>query len=728
MKKSQVKDKTKMDQKSEVKKRIQKLRKEIWRLRKLYHEKNTPTVTDDIYDSLNKELKSLIEKYPEFNDLNAPENRVGGKPLQKFQKVKHSSPMLSIGNVFSKEEFLVWEKRNLKLLDLEEKKNVNGYPFKYFCELKFDGLAVSLIYENGKFIKGATRGDGKIGEDITENLKMINSVPLFLKNKITSAVPQRIEVRGEVIMKKSVLENINKKNAKEDKPLFANSRNAAAGSLRQLDPSIVKERKLDFFAYEISNIDEKFKKYIETHSSKHKLLNELGFTVDNHFQRVENRDSVFKFIKNVTKIRQKLPFNIDGIVITIDNTALYKSLGVAGKDPRGLIAFKFPAERATTIIKEIKVNVGRTGVLTPLALFEPTQVAGSMVSKATLHNLDQIQRLDIRIGDTVVIEKAGDVIPKVVESLKNLRKGDERKFQMPEKCPVCGEKVNKKVTSEFKKNKTKSSQQDTLIETDFSKTNPKNIFNNQAKGVSVAYYCTNPNCPAKNERYLEHFVSVFEIYEIGPKILKKFKDEGFISDASDIFVLKKEDIEILEGFGEKSAENIIKEIQIKKKVPLWRFIYALGILHVGEETARELANHFKTLENIIKADKEELNDIENIGKAVSENIFNFFREKNNLNFIEKLINNGVIIEKIGKKEKGKLDGLVFVLTGTLLNMKREEAKERILSLGGKVASSLSKNTSYLVAGEEAGSKLHKAKELNIKILNEEEFLKILNHF
>ena len=680
--------------KFEVEKRVQKLRSEIARLRDAYHTKDSPVATDDVYDSLNRELKSLVEKYPEFDDSNAPENRIGGKPLDKFEKVKHEIKMFSIGNVFSEEEFFAWEKRNLKLLNLRSDLSkslrsglVGGID--YFCELKLDGLAVSLIYENGKFVRGVTRGDGEIGEDITSNLKMIESIPLVLK----SPYPEKIEVRGEAFMRKNVLKKLNERNKKEDKPLFANSRNAAAGSLRQLDPKLAKKRHLDFSPYEITQIKgDNWQKQIEKHSQKHKLLSKLSFIVDEHSKKFSSSKDIPNFINEISKIRENLPFGIDGVVINIDDTKIFESLGVTGKDPRGIIAFKYPAEKTTTIVKDIKINVGRTGVLTPLAIFEPTAVAGSTVSKATLHNMDQIGRLDLRIGDTVVIEKAGDVIPKVVEVLTRMRTGKEKKFKMVEKCPVCGGKVEKKGIS----NKS-----------------------------SVAYYCTNPKCPAKNERFLEHFVSAFEIYELGPKILRRFKDEGLITDVADIFTLMKEDISPLERFGKKSAENIIKEIELKKKIPLSKFLCALGILHVGEETARDLAVNFGTLDKLAKAGIEKINEIENIGPAVSESVYDYFRNKNNLLFIKKLLKNDVVIEKVGKIKENKFTGLIFVLTGTLSQMSRELAKEKIISLGGKVSSSVSKNTSYVVAGEESGSKLKNAQKLGIKIINEKEFLDML---
>jgi DNA ligase (NAD+) len=538
-----------------------------------------------------------------------------------------------------------------------------------------------LIYKDGKFYKGATRGDGFVGEDITENLKMIESIPLILNTK--AKVPKYIEVRGEALLGKKTLERLNLINQKEGKILFANTRNAAAGSLRQLDPKLVKERNLDFVAYDlISSLE------IENHSDRHRTLRDLGFHVEKLEAKCNNLQEVIGFIEKFEKVREDFPFGTDGVVISVDAVNLQEILGIVGKAPRYMVAFKYPATRATTIVKNILVNVGRTGVLTPLAIFEPTLVAGSTVSKATLHNMDQIERLGLKIGDTVVIEKAGDVIPKVVEVLKKMRTGKEKIFKMPTACPVCGGKVERKEL--------------------------------------VAHYCTNPKCGAKNERYIEHFVSVFDIYEMGPKILRRFKDEGLITDAADVFVLEKEDIAGLERFGDKSAENIIQEIKNKRIISLDKFLWALGILHVGEETARDIAMYFKELSNIIPSSKEEINNIENIGPAVSESVYNFFHDKNNLNFIKKLEKNGVIIEGFKSKNKiQKLSGKIFVLTGTLSGMSRELAKEKILNLGGKVSSSVSKNTTYVVAGEEAGSKLKNAQDLGVKILNETDFLNML---
>lgn len=692
-------------------KRIRKLRDEIARLRDAYHTQNAPGVTDDVYDSLTRELKMLLQKYPELNDPNAPENRVAGKPLDKFVKVRHRTRMLSLNDAFSEGELYDWEKRIKKLLPASP-----GPALNYFCEIKFDGLAVSLIYENGKFARGATRGDGFIGEDITQNLKTIHSIPILFEKPY----PSYLEIRGEALLSKETLVKLNKKNEKKGKPLFANTRNAAAGSLRQLDPKLAAERKLDFVAYDLNG-----SLAANTHSEKHEMLRRLGFKVEKLEALCDNLSEVIAFIKKFEKIRPGFPFGTDGIVISVDNLKLQEILGVVGKAPRYMVAFKYPAERATTIVKDIKVNVGRTGVLTPLAIFEPTLVAGSEVSKATLHNMDQIERLGLRIGDTVVIEKAGDVIPKVVEVLVRMRTGKEKKFKMPDRCPACGGKVEKKRVGDSPVRGI-SSRLPGVPGGSHATHKSREPANN-----SVAHYCSNPKCPAKDERFLEHFVSVFEIYELGPKILRRFKDEGLITDAADIFTLKKEDISLLPRFGEKSAENIINEIKNKKKIPLSRFLWALGILHVGEETSRDLALHFGTLPKLISSTKSDLVEIDsidsinNIGPAVSESVYGFFRDKNNLNFIKKLEKNGVVVEKAEKKKKGKLSGMSFVLTGTLAGMSREIAKEKILSLGGKVVGSVSKNTSYVVAGVDPGSKLKNAEKLGVKVIKEKEFLNML---
>ncbi len=687
---------------SQIKNRIQKLRQEISRLRFEYHVENNPTVTDDIYESLTRELHKLEKEYPKYTDENSSINRVAGLPLSKFKKIKHEHRMLSLNDAFGIEEVSEWGVRMDKLLNTKH---------TYFCELKLDGLAVSLIYKDGIFVEGSTRGDGFIGEDITENLKMIETIPLRLKNPY----PQEIEVRGEVLMPKRVWHSLNKIQESQGKQLFANTRNAAAGSLRQLDPKIVKERKLDFLAWDLIQLQIADTK-LEKHSEKHKYLRDLGFQVAPYEKKITNLKEVSYFIDQIGEVRDKLPYGTDGVVISIDELSLQEILGVVGKAPKYMIAYKYPAKRATTIVTDITVNVGRTGVLTPLAHFNPTLVAGSTISKATLHNMDQINRLDIHIGDTVVIQKAGDVIPEVVEVLVKMRTGKEKKFKMPEHCPVCGAEVEKRETGTKQKNKIFPLF--TLKGSDMDKN-----FHSSALS-SVAYYCTNKNCSAKNRRGMQHFVNIFEIYTVGPKILDRLKDEGLISDAADLFTLESSDLSGLERFGVKSSEKIIASINDHKKVFLWRFIYALGILHVGEQTAQDIANHFGTLEKIIEAQEVEINKIENIGPIVSGSIHNFFTHKENIAFIKKLLDNGVVIEKVKVVNGGKFTGQTFVLTGTLSSMSRDEAKQKITSFGGKVSSSVSKNTTYVVAGTDPGSKYDDAIKLGVKIVNESEFLKI----
>lgn len=663
----------------DVKSRIENLREEISRLRFLYHVKNDPSVTDDVYESLTRELHMLESRYPNFADINSMVNRVAGEPLPSFKKVEHKIRMLSMNDVFSYQEVIDWDKRMSKM--------INNKEYSFFCEVKLDGLSASLIYVDGVFFEGSTRGDGFVGENITENLKMIATIPMRLK----SPFPKYLEVRGEVVMPKRVWFGINKLQEKEGKPLFANTRNAAAGSLRQLDPNIVKNRHLDFFAWDLAELkDDNFSK-INNHSDKHKILRDLGFNLAPYERKVDNLEKVFSFIKEIELIRPNLPYGTDGIVISIDELDIQDTLGVVGKAPRYMVAFKYPAERATTKVLDITVNVGRTGVLTPVAHFNPTLVAGSTVSKATLHNLDQINRLGIKIGDTVVIQKAGDVIPEVVEVLSNLRTGVEKNFKMPTKCPVCNSDVKQK----------KSTSKD-----------------------SVAFYCLNKNCSAKNSRFIEHFVNVYEIYEIGPKILNRLKEEGLITDSSDLFSLDKSDLSGLDRFGDKSADNIINSINQHKRVPLWRFIYALGIVHVGEETSRDLANHFQSLDKIKRMSEQEISEIENIGPVVAKSIYDYFNDKSNLIFIDKLFKNGVSV--FYEKAKGlKFGNKIFVLTGTLNTLSREEAKKKIIENGGKVSSSVSSNTDYLIVGDNPGSKYNDARKNNVKIITEEEFLQMV---
>lgn len=664
--------------KTEAVKRLQKLKTQINDLRFRYHVQNDPSVTDDVYESLIREVKTIENKFPDLK-ISHEFDRVAGEPLEAFEKVNHKRRMLSLNDVFSDEEFILWSNRIEKLLE--------GVKHSFFAELKFDGIAVSLTYKNGKLIRGATRGDGYVGEDITENVKMIKSIPLTLMGNY----PKDLEVRGEIIMQKKVLDKINKKQTELGLKPFANTRNATAGSMRQLDPKIVKERNLDMFAYDVYSDEIEFK----THSEKHEFLKSLGLPVFEEDMKAENVLDFKPFIEKVHQKRDGLLFNIDGIVICVDEIEHQEKLGIIGKAPRYSVAYKYPAEKATSIVKDITVNVGRTGVLTPLAHFEPTLVAGSTVSKATLHNIDQIKRLDIKIGDTVVIQKAGDVIPEVVEVLKDLRDGKEKSFVMPKLCPECNSEVKKREAQSKKDENT------------------------------VAYYCTNPLCPAKNTRAIEHFVKTLGIYEVGPKIIERLQDEGLITDFADLFRLTQADLRGLERFGEKSADNIIREIQSKKNPPLDKFISALGILHIGAETSRDIAIYFKNFNSFWNADTEKFLNIENIGPAVIESFEQFRNDKNSVKILNKLFELGVKPQEMKIDFGNKFLGKTFVLTGTLPTLSRNDAKSMIEKEGGRVAGSVSKKTDFVLVGEDAGSKLKDAEKLNIRIIDEQEFLQMI---
>jgi DNA ligase (NAD+) len=661
-----------MNDERQVKERIEKLSEQINELRHRYHVLDDPTVTDEVYDSLTQELVELEKKHPQYKLANSPTERIGGLPLEKFDKIEHKTRMLSLNDAFTKEQVLEWEERVGKLLP--------GEQFSYFCELKLDGLALSLCYENGQLKSAGTRGDGFVGENVTQNVKTIQSIPLALKKPLT------VEVRGEAIMTIKVWEELNREQEKESKPLYANTRNAAAGSIRQLDPKITAKRKLQFFAYDLIGLEK-----ISTHKEVHDMIDSLGFRPISHRKECKDLKEVFAFYDEIGRLRKKLPFGIDGIVVSVNETALLRKLGVVGKAPRGMVAFKFPPEKATTVVEGILVNVGRTGKLTPVAQLKPVFVSGTTVSRATLHNEDEIKRLGVLIGDTVVIQRAGDVIPEVVEVLPKLRTGKEKKFSMPDICPVCRTKVARRLSE---------------------------------KTESVDFFCVNPDCPTKNLRYMEHFVSAFNIYTIGPRILERFKDEGLISDVVDLFALKEEDIQSLERFGEKSAQNIVKSIESSKRITLPKFIYALGITHVGEETAFDLAQKFGSIKKLREASSEELELIPNIGGVVARSISEWFKSKRNQQFLDKLLGAGIIIEKQQVKET-LLSGKSVVVTGTLESMAREEAKEAVREAGGDWVSSVSKNTDYVVVGANPGSKAAKAEQLGIKILDEEGFLKLL---
>jgi len=780
--------------KFEIKRRIEKLKKEINYHRYLYHTLDKQEISDAALDSLKRELFLLEQKNPEFITPDSPTQRIGGKPLEKFKKVRHRTLMLSLNDVFDQKELEDWQERIRKLAPREK--------FDYFAELKIDGFAVSLIYRKGIFFCGSTRGDGKIGEDVTQNLKTIESIPLriflqpkFFKTRLENKkagfskkrqihyeikddeIRQRLEkiiqegdleIRGEVYMTKKAFERVNQERRARGESTYANPRNTAAGSIRQLDPKIAASRDLEFLAYDlITDVGQK------NHSQEHEILPALGFRTDQG-KICQNLKEVIDFFKFIQKEREKLDYQIDGIVVSVNNNQLHRKLGVVGKAPRGSVALKFPAKETTTRVEDIKVQVGRTGALTPVAHLKPVEIDGATISRATLHNEDEIKRLDVRIGDTVIIQRAGDVIPDIIKVLPGLRTGDEKKFQMPKHCPMCGSEV-RRIPGE------------------------------------VAVYCSNENCFAKEKRALIHFVGRggFNIEGLGEKIIEQLMNEGLISSAADIFYLKKGDLEPLERFAEKSAENLIEAIEKAKKIPLARFIYALGIRYVGEETANLLAQKVSTffistpfisplvrgrttpstsplvrgrttpsisplvrgrttpsisplvrgrttpsisplvrgrttpsisllvggrisggIENLItffqKISLEELENIQDIGPVVGKSIYQFFHNKKNLKFLKELDRAGVeiIFVSFGIKKEAFF-GKTFVLTGSLKTLTREQAKEKIRNLGGDVSSSVSKNTDYLICGEKPGTKLKNAKELKVKILDEKEFLKMM---
>ncbi len=660
----------------EAKKRMEKLKTQIDDLRFRYHVENDPRVTDDVYESLIREAKTIESLYPDLA-ITHTFDRVAGAPLSAFVKVTHSTRMLSLNDAFSAPELKAWSARMEKLL--------GGMGHHYFAEVKLDGLAVALRYENGVLVRAATRGDGFVGEDVTANAKMVTTIPL----RLTAPYPEVAEVRGEIIMRKAALERINAKQVALEKPVFANTRNAAAGSIRQLDPEVVRDRDLDFFGYDLLVEGET----CTTHSERHAMLRRLGIPVIVEEARADTVEELQPFIDSIAKKRDTLAFNIDGIVIHVDEIELQGTLGIVGKAPRYAVAYKYPAERATTTVTDITVNVGRTGVLTPLAHFVPVLVAGSTVSKATLHNREQIERLDIRVGDTVVIQKAGDVIPEVVQVLPDLRTGAEKKFTMPKTCPVCGESVETRAA--------------------------------QTKGVTVAFYCTNDECPAKHTRGIIHFVHMFDIYEVGPKVIDRLQDEGLISDAADLFALSEADLSGLERFGEKSAQNIISAIAEKKHPPLDRFIASLGIQHVGVETARDIALEFGDLETFWTARPEDFDAIPNIGPAVVASILAFRTKASSKKLVQKLLDRGVTPVSIQKNSTGLFSEKTIVLTGTLPTLSRDQAKALIQKHGGRVASTVSKNTSFVLAGEAAGSKRTDAERLGVEIVDEAAFLKMI---
>ena len=672
-----------------AKERVEKLRKVIDHHRYLYHVEDSPDVTDEVYDSLMEELRELEEKYPKLASLTSPTQRVGGEPLDHFEKVRHETRQWSFDDVFSFEELKKWGEKIKRLIAKDT--GIKNETLEYCCEIKIDGLKIILTYKNGELTQGATRGDGKVGENVTQNLKTIGSVPLVLNKKID------IIAVGEAWLSDRELARLNKEREKKGETPFANTRNAAAGSIRQLDPKVAANRRLDAFIYDVDKIEDALMP--TTQIKELEFLKTLGFKVNKHFQLCKTINDVEIFYQSWVEKRGKQEYDVDGVVVKINSRKIQEALGYTGKSPRWGIAYKFPAEKATTVVEDIKVQVGRTGALTPVAHLRPVRVAGSTVSRATLHNEDEIKRLDVRIGDTVVIQKAGDVIPEVLESIKELRTGKEKEFVMPSKCPICGEAVKKKTIG-------------------------------SGKAKSAAHYCTNKKCYAQEKERITHFVSRkgFNIDGLGEKIVEQLINEGLISDFADIFELTKGDLKPLERFAEKSTENLLESIDKSKSVAFSRFLFALGILHVGEETANLLAKEFGSLQKLRKARVEELESIEGIGSVMARFIFEWFKDKHNKELLGRLLQSIDVesLERTDLPRKISLEGKTFVLTGSMESLSRDDAKEKVRTLGGKVSSSVSSKTDFVVAGSDPGSKYDKAKKLGVKILDEKEFLKMVS--
>lgn len=659
--------------------RARKLRESIKRHNEFYHTLDKPEISDEAFDALVRELEELEVKYPELIRRKSPTVSVGGTVLEKFEKIEHAVRQWSFNDAFSEEDFRVFHERIKKLLGREP---------TYLVELKIDGLKIVLTYEKGKLFTAATRGDGRVGENVTQNVLTIESIPKKLSEDLN------IIVEGEIWMSKKTLEKLNAERKKRGEELFANPRNVAAGSLRQLDSSVTRERRLDSFIYDIARLEKSPATKLQTQEEELEFLKKLGFKVNPHFKKVSNAEEVIRYWRRWQKRAEGEDYLLDGIVIKVNSRKDQEFLGHTGKSPRFGTAFKFPAEQTTTKLLDITLQLGRTGVLTPVAVLEPVSVAGSTVSRATLHNEDEINRKDVRIGDTVVIQKAGDVIPEVVGPLKELRTGKEKKFIFPKKFPLCGG--------------------DGSIE--------------RIPG-QAAYRCVAKNSYEQQRRKLEHLASrrIFDIEGLGPKIIKQLMAAEIISNLDDIFRIKRGDLEPLERFGEKSIENLLEAIEQARSVELHRFIASLSIPQVGDETARDLAHHFRTAERFSKAKVSDLESLNGVGPVVSQAIVSWFADKENKHLFERLLKQ-VHIKRVENNEVsggGKFLGTSFVITGTLSEMTREEAKEKIRKLGGSVRSSVSPKTDYVVIGENPGEKFDKAREFEVKTINEKEFISML---
>ena len=652
-----------------MEKRIRELVSILNEYNRQYYVLDNPTVSDYEYDMLLRELEELEAKYPQFRDPASPAQRVGGEALKQFESYTHPVPLDSLQDVFSEEELYAFDGRVREVLDAPE----------YVVELKIDGLSVALEYENGIFVRGATRGDGAVGEEVTANLKTVKTIPLSIKN-----APERLIVRGEVYMPYEVFLRLNEEREERDETPFKNPRNAAAGALRQLDSKIAAERGLDIIVFNLQLASEDAP---DTHSKTLDWLSDFGFKVSPHRKTFTDIKEAYKEILNLGELRGTLPFQIDGAVVKVNNIKDREKLGRTAKFPKWAAAYKYPPEQKETVLEDIVIQVGRTGVLTPNAVLTPVHVAGVTVSRATLHNEDFIRDRDLMIGDTVVIQKAGDIIPEVVRVVKEKRPEGAVPYKMPEVCPVCGSPVFR-IPDE------------------------------------AAIRCQNPDCPAQRSRNIIHFASrdAMDIEGMGPAVVEALIGEGLISDSADLYTLKKESIAEISRMGEKSAENLLSAIETSKTRDLSRVIFALGIRHVGQKTGKVLAKKFRTMDALMSATVDELKTVDDIGLTTAESIVNWFSLDHSRNFVARLKESGVNMESLETVTDTRFEGMTFVLTGALSRFTRDKASELIESLGGKVSSSVSKKTTYVVVGEDAGSKLRKAQELGITILNEEEFI------
>ena len=663
---------------AKAKKRVKELRETIEYHNKKYYDDDEPEISDFEYDMLSNELKNLEKEYPELITKDSNTQKVGGHVKKGFKEVEHEVPLQSLQDIFDFDELIEFDNR------IKKQSEELNKPTKYVVETKIDGLSAALKYENGILVEGATRGNGLIGEDVTDNLKTIKTIPHKLKE------PINITVRGEVFISKKDFEKMNEQRALDEQPLFANARNAAAGSLRQLDSSITASRPLDIYIFNVQKIEGK---EFNSHYEELLFLEKLGFNVNPVKIPCNTVEEAINAINKIGEDREDLTFGIDGAVVKVDNLSLREDLGSTAKTPRWAIAYKYPPERKETVLKDIICQVGRTGAITPMAILDPVNVAGSTISKTTLHNEDFIKEKDLRIGDTVVIQKAGDVIPEIVEVKKEKRTGNEKVFNMPEKCPVCGAKAVR-------------------------------------EDGEAAIRCTGIECPAKLVRNIIHFVSKegMDIDGLGENLVEQFVEKGLIENIADIYMLTFENVASLKKNGTKFANNLISAIKDSKTRPFNKLITALGIRHIGTKSAKTIAKHFKTIENLMNAEIEEIAELDDVGQIMAESIYQFFKQDQTIDLIEKLRDAGVnMMEEQNEEQDTKFEGLTFVLTGSLENHTREEAGEIIEKFGGKVSSSVSKKTSYVLAGEEAGSKLTKAQSLGIAVITEAQFEEMIKN-